>query len=81
MMLARGIAQVITQGAQRNTSLPDVFGVVGNMAIPGTTIKLAVLIMLCFVAIAFVFEKEPCPVGVRISLAPTPKRPDFPASR
>jgi len=26
MSIARGIAQIVTQGAQRNTSLPDVFG-------------------------------------------------------
>ncbi len=43
MMLARGVAQIITRGAQRNTSLPDVFGVVGNTSIPGTSIKVAVL--------------------------------------
>ena len=35
MMVARGIAQVITQGAQRNTSLPDVFGVCGKPGHPG----------------------------------------------
>ena len=35
MMLARGIAQIVTRGAQRNTSLPDVFGVVGNTFHPG----------------------------------------------
>ena len=58
MMLARGIAQVITQGAQRNTSLPDEFGVLGNMGIPGTSVKLAVLIMLALVAIAFIIEKR-----------------------
>jgi len=46
MMFARGIAQVITQGAQRNTSLPDVFGLVGNLAIPNTSIKISVLIMI-----------------------------------
>ena len=40
MMLARGAAQVITQGAQRNTSLPDVFGVLGSLNIPGTSIRL-----------------------------------------
>jgi len=27
MMVARGVAKVVTLGAQRNTSLPDVFGV------------------------------------------------------
>jgi ribose/xylose/arabinose/galactoside ABC-type transport system permease subunit len=58
MMVARGIAQVITQGAQRNTSLPDVFGVVGNMAIPGTTIKLSVLVMIILVMVAFIFERK-----------------------
>ena len=58
MMVARGIAQVITQGAQRNTSLPDVFGVIGNMAVPGTTIKVSVVIMLVLVAVAFIFERK-----------------------
>ena len=58
MMIARGIAQVITQGAQRNTSLPDVFGVVGNMAIPGTSIKISVLIMVILVIVAFIFERK-----------------------
>lgn len=57
MMLARGIAQVITLGAQRNTSLPDAFGVVGNMAIPGTSIKFSVLVMVALVVAAFIFEK------------------------
>lgn len=58
MMLARGIAQVITQGAQRNTSLPEVFGVVGNMLIPGTAVKLSVLIMLGLLALAYIFERK-----------------------
>ncbi|HVN53311.1 MAG TPA: ABC transporter permease [Anaerolineaceae bacterium] len=58
MMLTRGVAQVITQGAQRNTSLPDQFGVIGNMVIPGTPIKISVVIMLVLVLIAFVFEKK-----------------------
>ena len=58
MMVARGIAQVITQGAQRNTSLPDVFGVIGNVALPGTTIKVSVVIMIALVIIAFIFERK-----------------------
>jgi ribose transport system permease protein len=58
MMLARGAAQVITEGAQRNTSLPDVFGVLGSLNIPGTSIRLAVLVMLALVILAFVFEKK-----------------------
>jgi ribose transport system permease protein len=57
MMLSRGLAQVITRGAQRNTSLPDVFGVVGNTFLPGTSIKAAVLIMVVLVAMAFLAEK------------------------
>jgi len=57
MMVARGIAQVVTQGAQRNTSLPDVFGVVGNTFVPGTSVKIAVLIMVGLVVAAFVVEK------------------------
>ncbi len=61
MMLARGLAQVITRGAQRNTSLPDVFGVVGNTFLPGTPIKVAVLIMVVLVAMAFVAEKTTVP--------------------
>ena len=57
MMLARGIAQVITRGAQRNTSLPDAFGVLGSMSIQGTSIKISVLIMILLVVLAFIFEK------------------------
>jgi ribose transport system permease protein len=57
MMLARGLAQVITRGAQRNTSLPDAFGVLGNMSIQGTSIKISVLIMILLVVVAFIFEK------------------------
>lgn len=58
MMLARGIAQVVTQGAQRNTSLPDVFGVIGGWSIPGTTIRLSVLIMIGLIILAYIFEKH-----------------------
>jgi ribose/xylose/arabinose/galactoside ABC-type transport system permease subunit len=57
MMIARGAAQIITRGAQRNTSLPDVFGVLGNTTITGTSIKLAVLIMIGLVTAAFIVEK------------------------
>ena len=60
-MLARGAAQVITQGAQRNTSLPDVFGVLGSVAIPGTSIKLAVLVMIVLIIVAYIFEKRTVP--------------------
>jgi ribose transport system permease protein len=57
-MLARGTAQVITQGAQRNTSLPEVFGVLGKLGIPGTSIRIAVLVMVAFVLVAFLVEKK-----------------------
>jgi ribose transport system permease protein len=58
MMLSRGVAQVITQGAQRNTSLPDVFGVIGNVNLPGTPVKVSVLIMAVLVILAFIFERK-----------------------
>jgi ribose transport system permease protein len=58
MMLARGAAQVITQGAQRNTSLPDAFGVLGSLGIPGTSIRLAVLVMITLIILAYIFEKK-----------------------
>lgn len=58
MMLARGTAQVITQGAQRNTSLPDAFGMLGSLGIPGTSIRLSVLVMITLIILAFIFEKK-----------------------
>ena len=58
MSLARGIAQIVTLGAQRNTSLPPVYGVIGNASIPGTSIKISVLIMVAFVIIAIFVEKK-----------------------
>ncbi len=58
MMLARGTAQVITRGAQRNTSLPDVFGVLGSMGIPGTSIRLPVLLMIALLILMFIVEKK-----------------------
>ena len=58
MMLARGTAQVITRGAQRNTSLPDAFGVLGSLGISGTSIRLPVILMIALIALAFIFEKK-----------------------
>lgn len=58
MMLSRGLAQVITEGAQRNTSLPEAFGVLGSLGIPGTSIRLPILIMIVLVVAAFIFEKK-----------------------
>ncbi len=57
MMLARGAAQVVTQGAQRNTSLPDAFGLLGSTRLPGTSINLSVVFMIVLVILAFIFEK------------------------
>jgi len=58
MMLARGAAQVITQGAQRNTSLPDAFGVLGSLNIPVISIRFSVLVMIILIIVAFIFEKK-----------------------
>jgi ribose transport system permease protein len=58
MMLARGVAQVITQGAQRNTSLPDAFGVMGSWSIPGTPFRLSLLVMVALLLGAFIFERR-----------------------
>lgn len=67
MFVSRGIAQIITQGAQRNTSLPPVFGVIGNLTVPGTPVKAAVFIMIILVILAFIFEKKTL-AGKRIYL-------------
>jgi ribose transport system permease protein len=58
MMLARGAAQVITQGAQRNTSLPDAFGVLGSWSIPGTSLRVSLLVMIALIIVAFIFERK-----------------------
>jgi len=58
MMLARGIAQVVTQGSQRNTNLPDAFGVLGNMTMFGTSLKLPVVLMVVLLIIAIFIEKK-----------------------
>jgi Ribose/xylose/arabinose/galactoside ABC-type transport systems, permease components len=57
MSISRGIAQIVTQGAQRNTSLPDIFSKVGNITVV-SSIKLAVIIMVVFVIAAVVIEKR-----------------------
>lgn len=58
MMLARGIAQVITQGSQRNTNLPDSFGFLGNLSMFGTSIKLPVVLMTVLLIVAIFVEKK-----------------------
>ena len=58
MMLARGIAQVITQGSQRNTNLPSEFGVLGNLTMFGTSVKLPVIFMAVMLLIAIFIERK-----------------------
>ena len=57
MSIARGVAQVITLGAQRSAGLPDIFGVVGNVSLIGP-IKIAVVIALVLVIVALFVEKK-----------------------
>jgi len=58
MMLARGIAQVVTHGSQRNTNLPDEFGLLGNLTMFGTSIRLPVVLMVILLVIAVFIEKK-----------------------
>lgn len=58
MMVARGIAQVITHGSQRNTNLPEEFGVLGNVFMFGTSVKLPVVFMAVLILIAVFIEKK-----------------------
>lgn len=58
MMVARGIAQVITQGSQRNTNLPEEFGFLGNLTVFGTSIKFPVLLMAIMLLIAIIIERK-----------------------
>lgn len=58
MMLARGIAQVITHGSQRNTNLPDSFGFLGNLSMFGTSIKLPVVLMTVLLLVAVFIERK-----------------------
>jgi len=57
MSVARGIAQVVAQGAQRSTGLPDIYQVVGNASFIGS-LKISVLIMIVIVLIAIFIEKK-----------------------
>jgi ribose/xylose/arabinose/galactoside ABC-type transport system permease subunit len=58
MMLARGVAQVITEGAQRNTNLPAEFGLLGNLTFIGNSMKLPVVLMGVLVVIALFVERR-----------------------
>ncbi len=57
MSIARGIAQIVTHGSQRNTSLPDGFGMIGNLSVIGS-IKLPVFVMIGIIIIAAIIEKR-----------------------
>jgi len=58
MMVARGIAQVITQGSQRNTNLPDDFGLLGSFKVFGTSIQLPVVFMATLLLVAIFIERK-----------------------
>lgn len=58
MMVARGIAQVITEGSQRNTNLPAEFGYLGNLKVFGTSMQFPVLFMLLLLAVAIFIERK-----------------------
>lgn len=57
MMVARGVAQVITHGSQRNTNLPDGFGTLGNLTLFGT-VKLPVVLMGLLLLVAVFIERR-----------------------
>lgn len=58
MSIARGIGQIVAQGAQRNTSLPGEFGILGTSYLPGTHIQISIAIMVVLVIVAVVIEKK-----------------------
>lgn len=58
MSVARGIGQIVAQGAQRNMGLPDDFKILGTSYLPGTLIPLSIAIMILFVIIAVIIEKK-----------------------
>ncbi len=58
MMVARGIAQVITHGSQRNTNLPDEFGFLGNLTMFGSSVKFPVVLMALLLLIAIFVERK-----------------------
>jgi ribose/xylose/arabinose/galactoside ABC-type transport system permease subunit len=58
MMVARGIAEMITHGSQRNTNLPADFGLIGNLTVFGTSVKLPVVLMAVLMVGAIFIEKK-----------------------
>ena len=57
MALSRGIALIITQGAQRQTGLPAVFGELGKFSLIGA-VNASVIIMVVLVIGALIVEKK-----------------------
>ena len=57
MAIARGVGEVLTQGAQRSAGLPDIYGVIGNISLIGS-IKIAVVIAFVLVLLAVLVEKR-----------------------
>jgi ribose/xylose/arabinose/galactoside ABC-type transport system permease subunit len=58
MSVARGIGQVVAQGAQRNMNLPSEFNILGTSYLPGTNIPLSIAIMVLVVIVAVIIEKK-----------------------
>jgi ribose/xylose/arabinose/galactoside ABC-type transport system permease subunit len=58
MSVARGIGQVVAQGAQRNMGLPDEFKILGTSYLPGTHIQISIAIMVLLVIVAIIIEKK-----------------------
>lgn len=58
MMVARGIAQVISQGSQRNTNLPEAFGYLGNLTMFGISLKFPVVFMALLLIVAVFIERK-----------------------
>lgn len=57
MAVARGIAMIVAQGAQRITGLPPIFNKIGQFTVIGT-INLAVIIMVILLIIALIVENK-----------------------
>lgn len=58
MSVARGIGQVVAQGAQRNMGLPDEFKILGTSYLPGTHIQISIAIMVLLVIVGIIIEKK-----------------------
>lgn len=58
MMVARGIADVVTHGSQRNTNLPESFGYPGNLSMFGSSIRLPVVLMVLLLVVAIFVERK-----------------------